>query len=215
MPMKIHIMAAILLIFAIFFGIMTIEGGEVKYTFDKEAALEKHAADSAALAKEMELAKEKELAEELETRTVSENPYIKITTTAKAYDKIDKLKAELGKTLLVVDVILEVHGYNNLKIRPSDFSVKINNSSIYQHPADRYDLKPIRKQYLTNVILPKGPDPVSRVGGFYLQDGNIRKGSLLFDDVPLDIESYEFMWALADEYNTTIDGVHFGNDSTT
>jgi len=212
--MRIHIMAAMLFIFAILVGTMTVEGGDVKYTFNKEAALEKYAADSAALAKEMKLAKEKELAEELETVTVSENPYVKITTTAKAYDKIDKMKAELGKTLLVVDVILEVHGYNNLKIRPTDFSVKINNSAIYQHPVNRYDLQPIRKQYLTNVILPKGPDPVSRVGGFYLQDGNIRSGSLLFDYVPLNIENYEFMWALADEYNATIDGVRFGNDSS-
>ena len=78
-----------------------------------------------------------------------------------------------------------------------------------------YSLKSIRRTYLTNALQPQGANPLSRVGGYYLQDGNIRSGSLLFDEVPLDIENYEFMWASANSYNTTIDGVHFGMGSKT
>jgi len=206
--MKIRIMAVMLLIFAILVGIMTAEGGNVKYTFDKEAVAAKNAAYSAALEKER--AKELGKAKEPETTVVLENPFIKITTTASAYDQIDKITAEPGKTLLIVDVAIEDHGYNNLKIDPRDFSVKINNSTIYQNSVAWYSLKSIRRTYLTNALQPQGANPLSPVGGFYLQDGNIRSGSLLFDEVPLDIENYEFMWASANSYNTTIDGVHFG-----
>jgi hypothetical protein len=199
--MKIRIMAIMLFIFAILAAIMIVEGGNVRYTFDKEAVAAKNAADSAILAKEMERAHEIERAKEPKTIEVAESPYIKITTTASAYDKIDKITAEPG--------------YNNLKINPGDFSVKINNSTIYQNSVAWYSLKSIRRTYLTNALQPQASDPISRVGGYYLQDGNIRKGSLLFDEVPLNIENYEFMWGLADSYNTTIDGVNFGKDSTT
>ena len=212
--MKIRIMAIMLFIFAILAAIMIVEGGNVRYTFDKEAVAAKNAADSAILAKEMERAHEIERAKEPKTIEVAESPYIKITTTASAYDKIDKITAEPGKTLLIVDVIIEDYGYNNLKINPGDFSVKINNSTIYQNSVAWYSLKSIRRTYLTNALQPQASDPISRVGGYYLQDGNIRKGSLLFDEVPLNIENYEFMWGLADSYNTTIDGVYFGKDST-
>ncbi|MCK9440762.1 MAG: hypothetical protein M0Q13_04990 [Methanothrix sp.] len=52
-----------LFIFAILVGIMTVEGGDVKYTFDKEVVAAKNAANSAAPANEIE------------------NSYIKTTTT--------------------------------------------------------------------------------------------------------------------------------------
>ena len=211
--MKIRIMAVMLLTFAILVGIMATEAGNVKYTFDKEAVAAKNAAYNAA--QEKERSKELGRAKEPETTVVAENPYIKITTTALAYDQIDKIKAEPGKTLLIVDAVIEDHGYNNLKIDPRDFSVKINNSTIYQNSVAWYSLKSIRRTYLTNSLQPQGANPLSRVGGYYLQDGNIRSGSLLFDEVPLDIENYEFMWASANSYNTTIDGVHFGRGSKT
>lgn len=202
-------------IFAILVGTMTVEAGNVKYTFNKEAAVEKYAAESADLAKEQKLAKELEKSQEPETTESREDPYVKITTTASAYDQIDKIKAEPGKTLLIVDVVLEDYGYNNLKIDPRDFSIKINNTTVYQNPVAWHNLKSIRRTYLTNALKPGASDPLSRVGGYYLQDGNIRRGSLLFEDAPLDIQNYEFIWALADRFNTTIDGVHFGKNSTT
>ena len=213
--MRIQIMAAILLIFAILVGAITVEAGNVKYTFNKEVAVEKYAADSSAIAKEQELAKELEKSKELATTESQEDPYIKIKTTASAYDQIDKIKAEPGKTLLIVDVVLEDYGYDNLKIDPRDFSIKINNSTVYQNQVAWYTLKSIRRMYLTNALKPGASDPLDIVGGYYLQDGNTRSGSLLFEDAPLDIQNYEFMWALADRFNTTIDGVHFRKNSTT
>ena len=47
--MKIRIMAVMLLTLAILAGIMAIEAGNVKYTFNKEAVAAKNAAYSAAL----------------------------------------------------------------------------------------------------------------------------------------------------------------------
>ncbi|MCK9440763.1 MAG: hypothetical protein M0Q13_04995 [Methanothrix sp.] len=142
-----------------------------------------------------------------------ENPHIKITTTASAYDKIGDITAEPGRTLLVVDVILEDNGYNDLLIAPGDFSVKINDA-IYHHDIAWHNLKSIGRQYLTNELEISDSTQIRKNGEIYLQNGKIRKGSLLFENVPLEIKNYEFLWVLAKSFNTTIDGVHFGKGSS-
>jgi len=96
-------------IFTIVIGVVAVNGVDVKYTFDKNAVAAKNTADSAALAKEMA------------------HPYIKITTSPNAYNIINGDSAPSEKTFLVVDVIIEDHGYQDLDFTPDEFFIILNN----------------------------------------------------------------------------------------
>jgi hypothetical protein len=108
----------------------------------------------------------------------SAEKYVQVDYSGQNSDQISHAKPDIGKTFLLMKIIIANHGYEDIYTNPNYFSVMVDNVT-YNYDASSHYLKDIGM-------------PILDVNS-HLRDGGMISGFLVFQ-IPVNASRYELIY---------------------